>query len=158
MHSLLASARTLVQPSPEAAAAFAGKSPALAARLNAAMLARPDLDALVGPDGAQMMQNNHRNHALYMESVFSLYDPASFVETVLWVFRTYRAHGFAVSYWAAMLDEALAALREELPQDVFGQVAPFYRWLILHIPAFTALSESRPSAWEPEEAGQHGMS
>ena len=153
--ALIVSAQSLVASSPDAARAYGALSAVLAARLNEIMLARADLRVLVGHDGESMMRDNHRNHTLYIVSILSFYAPVSFVETVLWVFRTCRAHGFSVAYWPAMLDESLRLLSEALPKDVFEQVAPFYRWLLIHIPDFTVLSETHPSAWDPQKSCGH---
>jgi len=95
-----------------------------------------------------MMESNHRNHARYMVTVFELYDPDSFVETVLWVFRTYRAHGFHVAYWAAMLDMILDIMREELSPETYEATSPFYEWILTRIPVFTLLSETESPALE----------
>jgi hypothetical protein len=39
-----------------------------------------------------------------MVSLFGDYHPEVLVETVLWVFRAYRSHGFKLTYWPAQLD------------------------------------------------------
>ncbi len=142
------SATALHRPSERAAEEFGRTWEAAAVALDKTMLAREDLERLVGAGNSDMMRNNHRNHFRYMESVFHLYDPAQFVETVLWVFRTYRAHGFSVAYWAAMLDTAVTALEGVLSEEAYREVLPFYTWLITHIPAFTALSEVEDTVWE----------
>lgn len=145
---LVRSAATLAQPDQAVADAFAARRDTLAEALNRAMLARPDAPSLVGPDNLAMMENNHRNHFTYMDSVFRLFDPESFVDTVIWVLRTYRAHGFQVAYWPAMLDTCLGLMEQELEPDVLAQAAPFYRWILVNLPAFTALSESEATPWE----------
>lgn len=105
------------------------------------MAQRSDLEKLVGPDGRSMSEDNNRNFPLFMESLFQAFEPEVLVDTVLWVFRTYRAHGFRPIYWPANLDTWVETLRQELPADAFAALFPFYRWLITHIPAFTALTD-----------------
>jgi len=58
------------------------------------------------------------------------------------VFRSYRAHGFQVSYWPANLDTTVELLREELSAPTFDAVYPYFVWLIVNIPSFTGLSEA----------------
>ena len=76
-----------------------------------------------------------------MDSMFVEYDPATLVETVLWVFRAYRSHGFLTTYWAANLDTWLKMLEKELSDESFTAIAPFYTWLIVNIPIFVKLTD-----------------
>jgi hypothetical protein len=77
-----------------------------------------------------------------MLSLFSDYQPAVFVETVLWVFRAYRSHGFQTTYWAANLNIWVDLLQKELSEDAWQQIYPFYNWLIVNIPVFTAITDT----------------
>ncbi len=91
---LLASAAMLVQPSAASANEFEAKSEMLAAEMNRLMGARSDLAHLIGEGNISMMEDNHRNHARFMSSLFLNFQPFILVETVLWVYRAYRSHGF----------------------------------------------------------------
>jgi len=138
---LLTSAAILQQPSPEIAQSFERLGDRLALELNQRLVERVDIDKLVGPDNLEMMQNNSRNMIRFMGSLFYHYEPAILVDTALWVFKTYRAHGFQVTYWPAYLDTFMAVLRQNLPCSDFEAVCPFFHWLIVNIPSFTGLSE-----------------
>ncbi len=140
--TLLESAARLRQPDPGAAGEFNGKRDILAERLNRTMTARPDLERLIGRDNRKMMEDNSRNFMRFMDSMYQGYSPEVFVETVLWVFRAYRAHGFQTTYWPANLDTCVEILREELSPDAFQSVYPFYDWLIVNVPVFVKLTES----------------
>jgi hypothetical protein len=153
---LLTSAGELRQPSPEAAAAFARKREQLAARGNQIMAARPDLDRMVGSDNRQMAEDNNRNFSRFMESMFSHYQPEVLVETALWVFRAYRAHGFQTTYWAANLNIWMDMLQEDLSREHYMELVPFYNWLIINIPLFTAMSEEPVSGDFYEKEPTHG--
>lgn len=124
-----------------------------AAELTAILSGRPDLEDLIGPGNLSVMEMNHANHFRYMMSVAALFDPKSFVETVLWVFRTYRARGFSVRYWEVMLPEAMGILRRHMGDDYLQGLEPYYEWLLANIPAFAELSETELSAFE--ELGGH---
>jgi len=141
---LIADAARLKQPSVEAATAFSEKRDLLAAAVNRAMAKRPDLEKLVGPTGRLMSEDNNRNFALFMESLWQGYRPEILVDTALWAFRTYRCHGFAPIYWPANLDTWREHLRAELSVSACTEIDPFYNWLIIHIPFFTALSDLEP--------------
>ena len=138
---LLASASRLIQPSTGAAREFEAARDALAAELSRRMEARPDLDKLIGAGNLPMMQDNSRNFCRFMASQFVVYEPRVLVETALWVFRAYRAHGFATTYWAANLDTFLAIAEATLPPSAFLEVVPFFDWLIVNIPVFVAISD-----------------
>lgn len=138
---LMASAQLLVAPSRSSADEYSRESEQLAMEMNRIMENRPDVGYMTGGNIA-MMQDNHRNHARFMASVFAVYNPAVLVDTVLWVFRAYRAHGFQLTYWPAQLDTWVEVIRQRLSPEAFREIYPFYNWMIIHQPAFAALSDS----------------
>ena len=139
--NLIDSAKQLVQPTITAAEEFSEKREAIVALCNALFLSRPDLEQLVGLNNLQMAQDNNHNFSRFMAAVFTDYHPDILVQTVLWVFRAYRAHGFKTTYWAANLNIWMETLQSELSPDSFREISPFYNWLIIHIPVFTALTD-----------------
>jgi hypothetical protein len=146
MHEqLLESANRLVQPEVACADEFSGKRDQLAALGNQIMGRRPDLEMLVGHGNAGMAEDNNRNFARFMESLFTGYDPAVLVETVLWVFRTYRSHGFQTAYWDANLNIWVGMLKDELSHKTFEAVYPFYHWLMVNVPLFSKLTDRQES-------------
>lgn len=138
--SLIESARQLKQPSKTVRDEYSLKREYLATEINRIMGERPDVDYMIGGNIA-MMQDNHRNHARFMESLFFAFDPTVLVDTVLWVFRAYRSHGFQLTYWPAQLDTWVEILRRELSSEALAEVYPFYNWMIVNQPAFTLLSD-----------------
>ena len=114
---LLTTAKELKQPPRDAADEFGAHREQLAAEGNRRMGARPDLERLVGAGNEAMAQDNNRNFARFMESIFRHYQPEVLVETVLWVFRAYRSHGFQTTYWPANLDTWVEMLREQLTKE-----------------------------------------
>jgi hypothetical protein len=140
---LLESAEKLTQPDEAAAAEFEQKQPALANALNQRMRKRPDLDRLIGDGNRAMMEDNSRNFCRFMSTLFSAYEPLVFVETVLWVFRAYRSHGFKTTYWPANIDTFVELIREELSPETFEAVYPFFDWLIVNIPVFVSITDQQ---------------
>jgi hypothetical protein len=138
---LIASAETLNQPSSASAIEFEAKSEMLAAELNRMMGARSDLVHLIGEGNISMMEDNHRNHARFMSSVFLNYQPVILVETVLWVYRAYRSHGFHLTYWPAQLDQWVQILKLHLTPEAYQEIYPFYHWMIINQPAFVTESD-----------------
>lgn len=141
VQKLIASAAQLMQPSLETAASFEAKSDFLAAEINRLMGSRVDLVSLIGEGNRDMMEDNHRNHVRFMSSVFQHFEPDVLVETVLWVFRAYRSHGFHLTYWPALLDLCIEIFRIHLSPSVFQEIYPFYRWMIVNQPGFVTESD-----------------
>lgn len=138
---LIESAQSLIQPSPEASSEFSLKSELLATALNERFKKRKDLNQMIGEGNLDMMMDNHRNHIRFISSIFANYQPEVLVETVLWVFRAYRSHGFKLTYWPAQLDSWVEIFRNELSEQTFNEVYPFYNWMIINNPLFAALSD-----------------
>jgi hypothetical protein len=140
---LIRTASALTQPPAAAAAEFQESSTYLAEELSRAMLARPDVDRLIGPGNGPMMQDNSRNFCRFMNTMFHGYEPNVMVETVLWVFRAYRSHGFQSTYWAANLDTFMEIARDRLSTETFASLYPFFEWLVTHVPAFVKISDQQ---------------
>lgn len=148
---LMKSAVSLVQPGETAAKEFEQLRDRLAEEHNRRMGARPDLERLIGAGNHSMMEDNSRNFCRFMSTLFSAYQPEVFVETVLWVFRAYRAHGFSTAYWPAHLDTFVELVRERLSPQTFDETYPFFNWLITNIPVFVVITDQQMGASELQE-------
>lgn len=145
LNYLIETARTLDQPSAAAAAEFETARDGLAEALNRRMVARPDLEKLIGPTNRAMMEDNSRNFCRFMGSMFLAYEPEVLAQTALWVFRAYRSHGFPTAYWPAHLDTFVEIVRERLGPQAFAETYPFFHWLIVNIPGFVKISDEQLS-------------
>ena len=152
---LLKTASNLIQPSTTAVDEFSQKQEKLAALGNQTMSQRPDLEKLVGKGNQEMAEDNNRNFARFMVSLFTEFSAEVLVETVLWVFRAYRSHGFQTTYWAANLDIWVEMLRQELTEETFQAVYPFYNWLIVNIPIFVKLTDEDLSRFDSDQEPAH---
>ncbi|MBN2261576.1 MAG: hypothetical protein JW735_01610 [Prolixibacteraceae bacterium] len=138
---LLKTAGQLQQVSLKSVEEFSSKRDHLVSVMNQTMLARPDLLAMVGEGNVEMMNDNHANHARFLESIFKQHQPEVLVDTVLWVFRAYRSRNFASTYWAAQLNTWIEIYRKELSPECFSEVYPYYNWMQINIPIFNKLAE-----------------
>ena len=146
--ALLRSAKELAQPSASAADAYAAVADTVAAAVTRELGDRPDLERLIGPGNADMMADNHRNHVRFISSQLVLYQPDVLVETVCWVLRAYRSHGFQLTYWSAQLNSFVDHLRDGLAPEHFEEIYPFYNWMIVNQPLFALASEEeRATPW-----------
>jgi hypothetical protein len=152
---LLDSAKRLAPPTEGVVDEFSRKREEMTAQVNTAMAARPDLEQLVGLGGQHMSEDNNRHFSLFMASIMSHYEPEVLLETVLWVFRTYRSHGFHTDYWPANLDTWIDTLQHVLSREAFQEVSPFYAWIRTNIPVFAGLTDhvdGHPRETEQEES------
>lgn len=139
---VLESAMALKQPDTVFAREFGEKWEKIAAMGTMMMMERPDLEKLIGQGNQKMAEDNNKNFPRFMESLFLGYKPEILVETVLWVFRAYRSHGFQTTYWAANLNIWVELLKKELSPGAFEAISPFYNWLIINIPVFVSLTDT----------------
>lgn len=139
--NLLESAKKLNQPPLEYAEEFNQNKDKLAAELSKRMSSREDIERLVGTGNASMMEDNSRNLSRFMGSLFMGYNPEVFVETMIWVFRSYRSHGFQLAFWSANVDTYTEIMKEELSPEAYKSIYPFFDWIIVNIPIFTKLTD-----------------
>ena len=157
---LMQTAKQLQQPTSRAAIEFQTSADGLAEELNRRMLARADLERLIGPENRPMMQDNSRNFCRFMGTMFLAYDSEVLAQTALWVFRAYRSHGFKTTYWPANLDTFVEIVRERLAPSTFEELYPFFQWLIVNIPTFVKISDEQladPIPPEPNHAPKKAL-
>jgi len=142
IEQLLESAKALPTISKTASDEYEKKSEVLISAINSMMLKRDDLDNLLGGH-IEMMKDNHANHVRFMSSMFKFYQADVMVETVLWVFRAYRTHGFKSNYWSTQLNYWTEILKEELSQESFKEIDTYYHWMIINIPVFVKLADEQ---------------
>lgn len=145
-NQLLGTAKQLINVSNKASEEYQQKAEQMIQKMNSLMLERPDLEDLIGENNTEMMKENHANHVRFIASVIRNYNPEVLVETVLWVFRAYRSHGFTTNYWAAQLNGWIVILKETLSSGSYEEVYPYYEWMQVNIPAFVMLSDEKLNA------------
>lgn len=139
--NLLESAKKLNQPPLEYSEEFNQKKDKLASELSRRMSSREDIEKLVGKGNIGTMEDNSRNLSRFMGSLFLNYNPEVFVETMLWVFKSYRAHGFQLAFWSANVDTYAEIMKEELSPEAYKYLYPFFEWIIVNIPLFSKLTD-----------------
>lgn len=150
----------LRQPDSPAATEFEACRESLAEELSRRMMARPDIEKLIGPGNLPMMQDNSRNFCRFMSTMFHGYEPDVLVQTALWVFRAYRAHGFRTTYWPANIDTFVEILSERTTPATFKALYPFFQWLIVNIPIFVTITDGQmnlASEEPPSHARTNGL-
>ncbi|MBS3993238.1 MAG: hypothetical protein KGZ87_05945 [Bacteroidetes bacterium] len=140
---LLQTANQLKQVSETAYNEYAQMSEQLITEMNKLMSERTDLKSLVGKDNIKMMHDNHSNHIRFIASILKSNNPEVLVETILWVFRAYRSHGFATNYWAAQLNTWVQIFKKQLTKETYKEVLPLYEWMQINIPVFVKVSDEK---------------
>jgi hypothetical protein len=143
---LIATAQKLPQVNEKSANEYGSKRDYLVEILNMKMMARADITDMVGPNNIEMMKDNHANHARFLESIFLQHSAEILTDTVLWVFRAYRARNFKSTYWAAQLNGWIEIYKKELSDECFRAVYPYYYWMQINIPIFVKLADEQLDA------------
>lgn len=140
---LINSAAGLPLATSNATEEYSSKADLLAAKVTDIMGQRPDIISLIGTDNLAMMQDNHANHSRFISSILKHYNPEILTDTMLWVFRAYRSHGFTTNYWAAQLNTWIHVLNGSLSKQSFEEIIPLYEWMQINIPIFVLLSDEQ---------------
>lgn len=140
-NELVVTARALIQPPSSAVDEFSAKREQLVTMVNRSIRERPDLEGIIGAGNESMLEDNNRNFSRFMESIFYHYEPEVLVETVMWVFRTYRSHGFKPTFWPVNLNTWAEVLKKQLSEETYIQLFTFYDWLRVNIPVFVKLTD-----------------
>ncbi|MCF8358969.1 MAG: hypothetical protein K9H26_09440 [Prolixibacteraceae bacterium] len=144
-NELIQSARKLSPFKQNAVNEFETKLASNVALLNQAMEARPDILDLIGPNNISMMKDNHANQARFMLSIFREFNAETFVDTILWAFRTYRSRSFHSGYFAAQLNTWLDVFNNEFTPETFKEILRLYLWIQVNIPSFVTCSDEKLS-------------
>jgi hypothetical protein len=138
---LLKKAEQIKPLSEEMANEYSSKRNILVEQVNKKMIVRPDIEELVGENNIEMMKDNHANQARFMESIFYEFNPEVLVDTVLWVFRAYLSRNFSSTYWSALMNTFLEVYKDNLSENCYEAIYPYYNWMQINIPAFNSLAE-----------------
>lgn len=124
----------------------------LVEKVNKIMSSRTDIRMLIGDNPLQLMFENHKNHAVFMNNIFSLQQYTLLAQTVPWAYRTYHSRGFSYSYFPAHLRAWRAVLAETLPEDQAEPLIQVYEWMVSRHEDFIAWSrETSKPVQEPSE-------
>jgi methanogenic corrinoid protein MtbC1 len=116
--------------SSKAAAAYAENTSNLVEFVNREMTDHPDIKHLIGGSQLRMMYDNHRNHAAFMSTVFTLGYYELFDSILPWVYRTYHNHGFNHDYFPIALAAWVRAVEHFLEPSSAFEITTVYRWMM----------------------------
>ncbi len=144
--TLIETAGMLKKVTPVSVKEYTEKIDFLVSSMNNILSSRKDILKIIGVDNLDMMFDNHANHARFMSSIFTVYVPEVFVETILWVFRAYRSHRFTTNYWATQLNVWIQIIKQNMSPKAAVEILPYYEWMQINIPLFVKLSDDKLDA------------
>lgn len=127
--SLIEEAEKLKAPSESAAKEYNSNMDKIIADINAYMKAQKNINALINNTDLAKMQINHSNHVRFMDSLFETYQPEVFINTILWVYKTYQKHGFSADYWKVLIKGFEKNLREVLSPNAYKEIIVYYLFI-----------------------------
>lgn len=102
----------------------------LVSAVDNALVAEPDIHELIGGNPPQVMYENHRHHAAFMATVFSIGHYELLARTVPWVYRTYHSHRFSYDYFQRELRAWQRAIRQRVTDCGMEAVQAVYQWML----------------------------
>ncbi len=127
---LMTEAKHLPAVPPEAAQNYEKHLQVMIDQVNDTLQAHPDIHRLIGYNPLDMMHTNHQNHARFMVNVFKYHTHELLITVVLWVYRTYHAHGFEFDYFPIELTAWRDAVTAHLDPSKTPEIIAVYQWML----------------------------
>lgn len=141
---LIQEAQALPRVSQEAAREYREKTDILVDWVNRTMGEQAQIERLIGYNPLSVMHDNHYNHARFMANVFRFNAFELLAKTVVWVYRTYRAHGFDYDYFPLELSAWQQAVTAHLDASQTRAILAIYQWLLDRHQDMVKLSQQPP--------------
>ncbi|GAB6137700.1 cobalamin B12-binding domain-containing protein [Halanaerobaculum tunisiense] len=91
---------------------------------------RNNIDELIGHNPLTKMYDNHENHAHFMVNAFKIDDYNFFSRNIIWVYNTYRNHGFSFDYFPVELKAWIEAINEYISSGNADSIIEVYNWML----------------------------
>ena len=142
VEELLIEARELPRVPLNAVTAYKHHMPVLIKFVDDRLCSMPEMNSLIGNNFPQVMHDNHKHHAAFMATVFSMGNYELLCKTVPWVYRSYHSHHFSYDYFPVELKAWREAIETYLDNNLNEAIRTIYDWMIDHHDQFIVLSES----------------
>jgi len=145
LEALILSAQELPPVPLQACHAYHEAEDEMSGKVDVELAGRTDIMQLIGNNPLQMMYDNHKHHAAFMASVFSISGYELLARTIPWVYRAYSAHGFSYDYFPVELREWKVAVLDTLTGSNTDSIVAIYDWMLDKHSDMVALSTRSPS-------------
>lgn len=140
---LLDEAVQLQTVSVESAQAYEREADNMLRMVDRRLIEREDLRGLIGTNPIAFMRKNHQHHVGFMANVFRYSCFGLLANVLVWVYRSYRSHGFSTDYFPI----ELAAWREAVGSCLNGteaaEIDKIYGWMMSHHAMIVEASEKK---------------
>ena len=149
---LLVKARGLPLVPLDATTAYKTNIPVLTKFVDDKLSSMNGIHSLIGNNPLQVMLDNHKHHAAFMSTVFSINNYELLCKTIPWVYRSYHYHKFSYDYFPLELKAWQEAISTYLDNNLSAAIITIYDWMIDNHEQFIILSQSDMSFQMPVQA------
>jgi methanogenic corrinoid protein MtbC1 len=103
----------------------------------------PAINDLIGNNPLVVMRDNHKNHAQFMATVFTIGNYELLARTIPWVYRAYSGHKFTYDYITIHLQTWLKAIDSHINVANTKEIKAVYNWMIDKHQLMISLSQER---------------
>lgn len=148
IHDLYQSVTSVVKSSPSLAASLQKYGDICAAELTKRMHEQSTIVEFLNDDNDVFMELRHQDHFAFLVTIYSLFDPISFVEQFRWEVKTFASRGFSLVYWEIVLPECVSILSEFLSASEVEEISLLYSWMYEHVKVIASINENTPTFFE----------
>lgn len=145
IEALIVSAQELPPVPLQACHAYHEAERKMSGKVDVKLAGRTDIMELIGNNPLQMMYDNHKHHATFMSTVFSISGFNLLARTIPWLYRAYSAHGFSYDYFPVELQQWKSAVLDTLAVPNADSILVIYDWMLDKHSDMVALSTRTPS-------------
>lgn len=138
---------------PEASKAYLAALPRLVRRVNEQIAAHPRYPDWLAGKPEQLLADNHRHHALFMDEVFRSGYFDLLAATLPWVYHAYHSQGVSYDYFEVELSFWQASVSAMLEADLAAPINAVYDWMRAQHETVITLAEARAVACDEADDG-----
>ncbi len=104
------------------------------------MAEKDNIDKMIGNNSREVMFANHKNHANFMSNVFEFNELRLLIDTLPWVYYTYKNKGFSYEYFYRELYCWIDAVKKYLSEEYRKDIIEIYEWMLENHEEFIELT------------------
>ena len=120
------------------------KTPQMTKYVDDSLTSHLSINDLIGNNPLKSMYDNHKHHAAFMATVFSVGNYELLARTIPWVYRSYSAHNFSCDYFFLELKAWVEAIDKYISSDQISEIKSVYLWMIKRHENMQLLSKTEP--------------
>jgi methanogenic corrinoid protein MtbC1 len=137
--------------------AYKEKTPAMTKYVDEKLNSMPEIYSLIGNSDMQVLYDNHKHHAAFIGTVFSLGNYELLCKTIPWVYRSYHNHKFSYDYFPVELKAWKEAIDKYIDNNLATEIKNIYNWMIDNHEIFIELSLTDLSYLMPIGEDNHAV-